>query len=80
MSQIISVDAGRICGGTWIGTELGEKSKASTPLQVAPWVCSLSSTAMPAWLQHRTGNRKPDQTNINTDGLWRRHGMYFSLI
>lgn len=58
-----SMGVGPVCGETWVGTDLGEKSKASTPLQVEPWECSLSSTAMSAWLQNDTGNRKPDQTN-----------------
>lgn len=59
------MDADPVCGGTWVGTELGEKSKASTPLQGARWECSLSSTAMPAWFQHCAGKGKPDPTDIN---------------
>lgn len=42
--EIGPTSSGTIYGEPWVGTDLGEKSKASTPLQVAPWARSLSST------------------------------------
>lgn len=69
-----------ICWETWVGTDLGEKSIASTPLQVAAWECSLSSTAISACLQKYTGNRKSNQKHKRgwtVEATW--HVIFFYI-
>lgn len=58
MFQIVPLDVGPICGEIGVGTDLGEKSKASTPPPAAPWACSLSSTALSACLPTTHGTEK----------------------